>query len=606
MIALFSFILVLLGGGGGAPSVEPVLVPGFPVSYVQSGTGVPFLASPDLDGDGCHEILHGQVAGFDPTIGADYSQDVIVLTGEGQPWPAFPIQYPHLPGLDIVISRRWPRLVVDLNADGQPEIVGAGWGGSLPSAARVQVHDLEGSTVPGWPTTLPGLFGSAQLHLLMAGDIDGDGADELVLDVRPSSGKELRLIAIDGDGTLLWDKEFDFFGYGVTLATYSGGMAIGDLDFDGESEIVVHTQVHNAFGSAFLGITAYALDQYGDPKPGWPRQFIDGLEPVIADLDGDGASEIISMTYPWGIMLRAMDGSVRIPGTLGNIPTYPQVFGNLGLVTADLDGDGTLEIVYPGQELEVIRAFVNVDLLADPTQPYSESLALTSPLDEYGRYDGIAVADVNGDGVHEILAMSRSGPTSQGPRYVHIYEQDLVTELPGWPKEVPFEPFGTVPWINGYGPVTAATQVIPTDLDGDGDLEVLYRSGGQIWAWDIPQVPNSVPIAAIEWQNYLANDKWNHWYHEGRVPKFRPGDFNGDDVLDLSDPIGALSYLFASGASGDCPAAIDVDGSGTETIGDPILLLGYLFVAGSPPPAGGPCATRAPSVGTPCERRRCP
>jgi len=611
MLGLTLLMLGDLGIGPAGPPALPSLIPGFPVTYVQSGTGIPFLSNADLDGDGTYEIVHGQVAGGDWITGELYSDNVFVIDGTGTPWPGFPIQYPPATPFNFPVnSDRLPTVLADLDGDHVPELLGAGQN-HLPGVVDVFAYRIDATPVVGWPPPpLENLYDQTSILGIAAGDLDGDGDDEVVLRVYPFNGADMRLAVYDGDGTKLWERSYDFPTYGVTIIPYAAGLAVADLEFDGEGEIVVLTEVTDGWNH--IATRAHVLDTAGDPKPGWPRDYYEPLAlPRIADVDGDGVCELLAQR--WGsFYMFAPDGTPRIIGTTAQISA--QTFTvSYGLVTADLNGDGQLEFIWPGEELEIIEALFDVDLLETPTAPYRETWAITSFTDQDYKYDGVGVADVDGDGQLEILAMSRRGPRPEDPyfpnhRYVHIYRQDLQEELPGWPKEVPYEPWGTVPWINAYLPVREPTQVMPMDLDGDGDLEVVYRSGGQIWAWDIPQVKNPVPDPKVEWGNLYANAKWNCWYHEGRVPKFRPGDFNGDDDLDLSDPLGALSYLFLGGDPGDCPASIDVDGDGMETVSDAVMVLNYLFLPGSPVPAAGePCGTRPPTAGPhPCTRHRCP
>lgn len=76
------------------------------------------------------------------------------------------------------------------------------------------------------------------------------------------------------------------------------------------------------------------------------------------------------------------------------------------------------------------------------------------------------------------------------------------------------------------------------------------------------------------------------------VPFIR-GDANADLVIDLSDAIQILSYLFSSGASPAPLDSADFDAGGAIDISDVVSLLAYLFSSGSPP------APPFPAVGCP-------
>ena len=70
--------------------------------------------------------------------------------------------------------------------------------------------------------------------------------------------------------------------------------------------------------------------------------------------------------------------------------------------------------------------------------------------------------------------------------------------------------------------------------------------------------------------------------------EFRRGDSNGDEVLDLSDGINTLDWLFDAGGVPACLDAADVDDSGRIDISDPIGLLAFLFLGADAPPNPGP------------------
>ena len=64
---------------------------------------------------------------------------------------------------------------------------------------------------------------------------------------------------------------------------------------------------------------------------------------------------------------------------------------------------------------------------------------------------------------------------------------------------------------------------------------------------------------------------------------FLRGEVNGDDVIDITDAINILSYLFSGSFSPDCLDPLDVDDGGAVDISDAIRLLSYLFTGGASP-----------------------
>ena len=66
-------------------------------------------------------------------------------------------------------------------------------------------------------------------------------------------------------------------------------------------------------------------------------------------------------------------------------------------------------------------------------------------------------------------------------------------------------------------------------------------------------------------------------------PVFRRGDVNQDELVNLSDGIGILNYLFRQGTAPGCVNGADVDDSGQVNITDGIYILTHLFLGGAPP-----------------------
>jgi hypothetical protein len=66
---------------------------------------------------------------------------------------------------------------------------------------------------------------------------------------------------------------------------------------------------------------------------------------------------------------------------------------------------------------------------------------------------------------------------------------------------------------------------------------------------------------------------------------FIRGDANGDGLINASDVVYLINYLFIGGPPPDPMAAGDVNCDGTINVSDVVYLINYLFISG-PPPCG--------------------
>jgi hypothetical protein len=77
------------------------------------------------------------------------------------------------------------------------------------------------------------------------------------------------------------------------------------------------------------------------------------------------------------------------------------------------------------------------------------------------------------------------------------------------------------------------------------------------------------------------------------------GDANSDEVLDLSDALSVLFYLFGGRAPPACVDALDADDKGSVNLTDALFILGYLFQGGPQPPQPYPAWGPDPTPGDP-------
>jgi hypothetical protein len=88
-------------------------------------------------------------------------------------------------------------------------------------------------------------------------------------------------------------------------------------------------------------------------------------------------------------------------------------------------------------------------------------------------------------------------------------------------------------------------------------------------------------------------------------PEFIRGDANDDGMVDVSDAVYCINYVFINGDQPSCLAAADADDNGEIDLIDAIVILHYQFLGGAPPappfPEAGPDPTpdlgcREPSI----------
>ncbi len=91
-------------------------------------------------------------------------------------------------------------------------------------------------------------------------------------------------------------------------------------------------------------------------------------------------------------------------------------------------------------------------------------------------------------------------------------------------------------------------------------------------------------VVSVNEYGATKSDLWSFTTGTGEgPPRFIRGDVNQSGVIDLSDAVFTLLYLF-SDHDIDCADAADVTDDGAINIADPVALLSYLFAGGSIPP----------------------
>jgi len=237
-------------------------------------------------------------------------------------------------------------------------------------------------------------------------------------------------------------------------------MVIADINGDSRTEIVIGTAAfHN-------GVSANGYDDFhtwiiafnDSGRVIWDRQLGSWLlDPAFADLDGDDTAELfvsrcqdIYGGYAGVFILNPTDGTVR-DSFLGEMNEYCRV-----PAIADIDGDAQNEAALAFHSSHRLRVF-------------NGALGVEDSVSLGGDYFVLAINDVNGDSLPEIVVGSTFGPV------LRVLRQDL-TEL----------------WSRTFSADIADAGVC--DLEADGKNEIVVATADSVYVLGGRFAPqNAVP-----------------------------------------------------------------------------------------------------------------
>ncbi len=318
-----------------------LLVPGLVKDYALGPPGAQrydaygnavLLASGDINGDGRDEILVSK----GPAEQND--TEVLVLTGDG-------VLLHRFRAFDTGSYYGANLCAGDVDGDGKDEIIAAR-GPWHNNDTLIKVFTGSGSEVTSF-YAFPGKRYGANVA---AGDINGDGKDEIIVGMGPGQGYRPVIRIFTGKGVPLLEFQVDDFiddiEYYKTVR-HGIGVSSGDIDGDGRDEIVAGTAHVSPYQTYWIAID-FDRDTTIPIQSQWLRVFIPGalygVSTALGDVDGDGLDEIVAGPGPYtysGAHLRVLksNGSALFE-------TFPfDAHHGLTVATADLDGDGTSEIL---------------------------------------------------------------------------------------------------------------------------------------------------------------------------------------------------------------------------------------------------------------------
>ncbi|MCV9385182.1 tandem-95 repeat protein [Reichenbachiella ulvae] len=261
-------------------------------------------------------------------------------------------------------------------------------------------------------------------------------------------------------------------------ATQTRGLAVGDLDADGDLDIVASTESE--------AIVVYMLNDgfgnFGDPVE--ITNVADGYDIKLADLNGDGHLDIVTCSrLNRGLISFMNDGNLTFTSNVisSEIGNYREI------EILDYNNDGLLDIMQSKTDNQV---YLHIQL---STGSFQKTTMAT-----WGGLAGLAAKDLNNDGKTDIIYASYSGGDGIFIRPYGGSESKILSKYvrkvsaldfnqDGWFDILYTTIDGEIGWLENEGSLTfvdhafatgfqSTFDLAPGDVDGDGDIDIAYSA----------------------------------------------------------------------------------------------------------------------------------
>ncbi len=453
----------------------------------------------DVDGDGALDLV-GHFHAAAGSAPADRRSRLVVFSGDGH--GGFAETASTVTGAELAGDTLTAHSIAvgDFNGDGRPDVAlsleefdAASQSRSYP--LRIFLNDGAGALAPGYE--LQGEAGTVY-DFLAAGDLDGDGRDDLAATdtFTDAARSRVHVFRQDAQGVLGDERQYP--------AMPNGGLHMADLDGDGRLDLLVAFPRYYVYylqredGTLLQSPYRDSRAEYsaGPPTPsgiavgdlggdGCPDAVVTssqktwimqarGCPPrTLSDLDNDGHSDLL-----WRDDAREhlaawrMRGGERIDGFGHAVPPQWRV-----LATGDFDGDRKLDLIWTDdRHMELWRG--------DGAGGYTEL-----PMRDYPEgWRVVAAGDINGDGRADLLWRNQDNTAANAWALdgAQIVGGASYATSPDW-------------WVVGSG-----------DLDGDARTDIVWTDGARMQLWrattQLAFVGEAMPDFPQGWQLEAIGD----------------------------------------------------------------------------------------------------
>jgi hypothetical protein len=356
--------------------------------------------------------------------------------------------------------------IADVNGDGKLDIVVSNWciNNTVPcpsGAVAVLLGNGDGTFRPATTYSSGGVYGTD----VAIGDLNGDGKPDIVV-VNCGNAANNHCIGAGGNAGILFGNGDGTFQPVVSMPLGGGGfgaiaVAIADINADGKLDVIVAGDcTSGGCGGVLLGNG----DGTFQPEIPFSSAGLIAFSLAIGDVNGDGKLDAVignqcatqaCQTSTVGVSLGNGDGSFQPAVAYNSGGIYPD-----GVAIADISGDGKADLVVANSSTSTTINQGDVGVLignGDGTfQP-----VVAYPASEFGAA-AIKVADMDGDGKLDVVVVNCSaisGNCNGGGGNVGV----LLGNGDGTLKPVvTFPPGGNTPFAVGVA-----------DLNGDSKPDIV-------------------------------------------------------------------------------------------------------------------------------------